>query len=436
MAMKARKIKLGLLGCGTVGTGVLKVLKDNYHDIKEKIGADIEVTKVLVRNLNKKRKVPGNPVFTDNPDDIFDDKEIDIVVELLGGIHPAREYMIKAMEHGKHVVTANKDVVAQYGKDVFGAAEENDVDFMFEASVGGGIPIITPLKQSLTANKITALIGIVNGTTNYMLTKMTEEGMDYKTALAQAQEKGYAEADPTADVEGLDAARKAAILSSIAFNTRISLDDVAVEGITNITPEDIRYADELGYIIKLLAVARNSKHGIDVRVHPAFIKKDHPLASVRNEFNAVFIHGNAVGDTMFYGKGAGEKPTASAVLADIIDVARDMGKNRFGRIRCTCYEKKKLCPPDKVLSGYYVRLLVKDEPGVLGAIATAFGESAISLHSVIQTRKVEDLSEIVAITHNVNDSQMKDLKHRLAKLKVVNKICNVIRVFISEGDAK
>ncbi len=432
--MAKQKVKLGLLGCGTVGSGVLKELQEIYHDIKEKLGADIEVTKVLVRNLNKKRDFAGNVTFTDNADDILEDKDIDIVIELLGGIHPAREYMIKAMNEGKHVVTANKDVVAQYGKDVFDAAEKNDVDFMFEASVGGGIPIITPLKQCLTANRISELIGIVNGTTNYMLTKMTEQGMDYNTALKRAQAKGYAEADPTADVEGLDAARKAAILSSIAFNTRIGLEDVTVEGISKITPEDILYAKELGYIVKLLAVARNTEDGIDVRVHPTFLPKDHPLASVRNVFNAIFIHGNAVGDTMFYGKGAGEKPTASAVLADVIDVARDMCKDRFGRIRCTCYEQKKLCPPDKVMSGYYIRLLVDDEPGVLGAIATAFGESRISLHSVIQKRRVENRSEIVAITHNVNNAQLEDVKIRLNNLGVVNKVSSIIRVVMPQEE--
>lgn len=429
-----KKIKLGLLGGGTVGTGVIKVLQDNYHDIKEKIGCDIEVSKVLVRNIEKHRVLADKVTLTTNADDILEDKEIDIVVELLGGIHPALEYMLKAMNNGKHVVTANKDVVAQFGKEVFDTAEKNDVDFMFEASVGGGIPIITPLKQSLTANKITDLIGIVNGTTNYMLTKMAEQGMDYETALLRAQTKGYAEADPTADVEGLDAARKIAILSSIAFNTRINLNDVQVEGITKITPEDISYANELGFSIKLLAVAKNTKDGIDVRVHPTFLPKSHPLSSVRNVYNAVFIHGNAVGDTMFYGKGAGEKPTASAVLADIIDVARDMGKERFGKIRCTCYEEKKLCPPDKVMSGYYIRLLVEDKLGVLGAIATAIGESKISLYSVIQKRKVGELSEIVAITHDVSNKQVEDVKVRLNNLDVVNEISNMIRVIMPQGD--
>ena len=428
----AKKIKIGLLGCGTVGSGVLKVLHENYHDIQAKIGNDIEISKVLVRNLNKKRDFLANAVVTDNVDDILNDKDIDIVVEVLGGIHPAREYMLKAMENGKHVVTANKDVLAQHGKEMLETAAKYDVDFMFEASVAGGIPIITPLKQCLTANKITELMGIVNGTTNYMLTKMTEQGMDYHTALKQAQDKGYAEADPTADVEGLDAARKAAILSSIAFNTRVSLSDVEVEGITKITPEDITYAKELGYIIKLLAIAKYTEDGINVRVHPTFIDQEHPLASVRNVFNAIFIHGNAVGDTMFYGKGAGERPTASAVLADIIDVARDMGKERFGRIRCTCYKEKQLCPPNKILSGYYVRLLVEDKSGVLGAIATAFGESNVSLYSVIQKRRVGEFSEIVAITHNVNNNQIEDLKIRLNNLEVVNRISSVIRVIMSQ----
>lgn len=432
-----QKINLGLLGCGTVGTGVIKVLQENYHDIRAKIGVDIAVTKVLVRNVQKKRNFDCNIddiIFTDNADDIINDKDIDIVVELLGGIHPAREYMLAAMNAGKHIVTANKDVVAQFGDDMFNAAQKNNVDFMFEASVGGGIPIITPLKQCLTANKITELIGIVNGTTNYMLTKMTEQGMDYATALARAQAKGYAEADPSADVEGLDAARKAAILSSIAFNTRVNLDDVSIEGITNITPEDIIYADELGYIIKLLVIARNSQDGINIRVHPTFLPKDHPLASVRNVYNAIFIHGNAVGDTMFYGKGAGEKPTASAVIADIIDVVRDMNKDCFGRVPCAYYETKKLCPPDKVLSGYYIRLLVADKPGVLGAIATAFGQSGISLYSVIQKRRFGETSEIVAITHNVNDNQLEDVKVRLNNLGVVDKICNIIRVVISQEE--
>ena len=347
---------------------------------------------------------------------------------MLGGLHPAREYMIQAMQAGKNIVTANKDVVAQFGKDMFDTAEANDVDFMFEASVAGGIPIITQLKQCLTANKITEVIGIVNGTTNYMLTKMSEENASYEDVLKAAQEKGYAEADPTADVEGLDAARKTAILASIAFNNRVNLDKVSTEGITHITPQDIAYAKELGYTIKLLSIAREDEKGIDVRVHPTLLPQNHPLAFVRNEFNAIFVRGNVVGDTMFYGKGAGQLPTASAVVADVIDVARDIVKNRFGRIRCTCYEHKKFCPIEKTSSSYYVRLLVDDQPGVLGAIAMAFGETGVSLSSVIQKRKVNNAAEIVAITHKVEEAKIRKAEELLNKLSAVDKICNVIRV--------
>lgn len=421
-------IKVGLLGCGTVGTGVLKVLSQNMDEITPRVGAKLVVSHVLVRNLDKKREYADAVKFTDNINDILEDPEIKIVIELLGGLHPAREYMIQAMQAGKNIVTANKDVVAQFGKDMFDTAEANNVDFMFEASVAGGIPIITPLKQCLTANKITEVIGIVNGTTNYMLTKMSEENASYDAVLKDAQEKGYAEADPTADVEGLDAARKTAILASIAFNNRVSLDKVSTEGITHITPQDIAYAKELGYTIKLLSIAREDEKGIDVRVHPALLPQNHPLAFVRNEFNAIFVRGNVVGDTMFYGKGAGQLPTASAVVADVIDVARDIVKNRYGRIRCTCYEHKKFCPIEKTTSSYYVRLLVDDQPGVLGAIAMAFGETGVSLSSVIQKRKVNKAAEIVAITHKVEEAKIRKAEELLNKLPAVDKICNVIRV--------
>ncbi len=421
-------IKIGLLGCGTVGTGVIKVLKENADEITPKVGAQVVISHVLVRSLNKKRDLPADTNITDNIDDIINDPEVDIVIELLGGIHPAREYMIKAMQAGKNVVTANKDVVAQYGKDMFDAAEKSDVDFMFEASVGGGIPIITPLKQCLTANRITEVIGIVNGTTNYMLTKMSEEDVSYDEALKAAQEKGYAEADPTADVEGIDAARKTAILASIAFNSRVTLDKVSIEGITKITPEDIAYAKELGYVVKLLSVSRENENGIDVRVHPALLPYTHPLAFVRNEFNAIFVRGNAVGETMFYGRGAGQLPTASAVVADVIDVARDIVKNRFGRIRCTCYDHKKFCPIEKTMSSYYVRLLVEDQPGVLGAIAMAFGQTGVSLNAVIQKRKVKTSAEIVAVTHKVQEEKIRKAEQIINELPAVQKICNVIRV--------
>lgn len=305
-----KSIKIGLLGSGTVGSGVIRVLEMNRPQITERVGTPIEIKTVLVRDVKKPRPQLGDVRLTDKIEDILDDPEIDVVVELMGGIHPAREYMLRAMEAGKSVVTANKDVVAQFGKDMFAMAEKKDVDFRFEASVGGGIPIITPLKQCLTANRITEILGIVNGTTNYMLTKMTECGADYDTVLKEAQAKGYAEANPSADVDGLDAARKAAILASLAFNTRVQLEDVSVEGITKITPDDIEYAKDLGYVIKLLAVGKDSdENGVDVRVHPVFLPKTHPLASVNGVFNAIFVRGNAIGEAMFYGQGAGSLPT-------------------------------------------------------------------------------------------------------------------------------
>ena len=423
-------IRIGLLGSGTVGSGVIKVLEMNRRQISERVGAQIQLKTVLVRNFDKERPQLDGYQVTDNYEDILDDEEIDIVVELMGGLHPAREYMLQAMERGKSVVTANKDVVAQFGKDMFAMAEKHDVDFLFEASVGGGIPIITPLKQCLTANKVTEIMGIVNGTTNYMLTKMTDEGCSYEVVLKEAQEKGYAEANPSADVDGLDAARKAAILASLAFNTRVELKDVSVEGITKITPDDINYAKNLGYAVKLLAVGRDSpEHGIDVRVHPVFLPQEHPLAAVNGVFNAIFVHGNAIGEAMFYGQGAGSLPTASAVVSDIIDVSRDIVNSTFGRIRCTCFEQKPLCPIEETESSYYVRLLVDDKPGVLGQIAKAFGDAAVSLKSVIQTqRNIVDHAEIVAITHIVRHASIQKALQALKELPVVDEIFNVIRV--------
>ncbi|SHE74499.1 homoserine dehydrogenase [Schwartzia succinivorans] len=429
-----KTIKIGLLGSGTVGSGVVEVLKKNVDEISQKSGTEIEIKKILVRDLKKKRPHLEGMELTDDINDILKDEDIDIIVELMGGLHPAREYMLRAMKAGKHVVTANKDVVAQFGKDMFGAAKENRVEFLFEASVGGGIPIITPLKESLTANRITEVMGIVNGTTNYMLTQMTNCGNDYETALREAQELGYAEANPAADVEGYDAARKVAILASLAFNTRVTLDDVSVEGITHITPQDIEYAKELGYVIKLLAIANDSEKGVDVRVHPAFLKKAHPLASVNDVFNAIFIKGNAIGEAMFYGQGAGSLPTASAVVADIITVAREIVKGIYAAVDCSAFQVKPFCPLEETESSYYIRLLVADQPGVLGTIATVFGDQGVSLKSVIQTQRVKDQAEIVVVTHHVYHKQLLKAEQVLLNLPVVTTISNVIRVETKKGE--
>lgn len=426
--MSEKVIKIALLGAGTIGGSVLKVLKDNHDIITQRAGTEIQIKNILVLPHEiPKLQEQGLPA-TSNYDEILNDDEIKIVVELIGGIKPAKDFILQAMEHGKNVVTANKDVVAQFGSELFDAADKNKIDFLFEASVGGAIPIIMPLKRSLTPNKITEVLGIVNGTTNYMLTKMKEDGADYDTVLKEAQAKGYAEANPAADVEGKDAARKIAILASIAFNSRVKFEDVSMEGITKITPEDIRYAAQLGYTVKLLAVGKESDLGVDVRVHPVLLPNKHPLASVNGVFNAIFVRGNPIDEAMFYGPGAGY-PTASAVISDIVEIARGIILGNVGRFGCTCYEQKNICPLEETESSYFLRLLVNDEPGVLGQIATVFGKMNVSLKSVMQTNEnIEDSAEIVVITHEVKHKNILQAEDELKKLSCVNKIFSVIRV--------
>lgn len=421
-------VHVGLLGFGTVGGGVVQIFQNNAAMMARKTGAELNIKKILVRDLKKPRAVHCDAALTTDPADILNDPEIQIVVELLGGEEPAHSLMLAALQNGKHVVTANKDVIARHGRELFAAAEQQGVNLLFEASVGGGIPIIRPLKRCLAANRITEVMGIVNGTTNYMLDKMTTDGVDFATVLAEAQAKGYAEADPTADVGGWDAARKIAILASIAFGTRVSLEDVSVEGITRIEPEDIDYGRELDYVVKLLAIAQENEKGVNARVHPAFIHKSHPLAAVRDVFNAIFVRGDAVGDTMFYGRGAGALPTASAVCADVMEAARDICFHSSSHILCTCYEEKRIFSIAETESPYYIRLLAEDRPGVMAAIAGAFGSQQVSLNSVIQKRRVGNRAEIVLITYKVNDADLQLAVQTLAGLSVVNKVSTVIRV--------
>ena len=428
-------IKIALLGVGTVGSGVIRTLAMNARTIAARSGAHIEIKKILVRDAKKYRPESEGIALTDNFDEILNDGEIAVVVEVMGGLSPAKDYMLRAMAAGKHVVTANKDVIAEHLCDLYAAAAENKVDFLYEASVGGGIPIIKPLKECLTANSITEIMGVVNGTTNYMLTKMTEKHVSYDAVLRRAQEKGYAEANPSADVDGLDAARKAAILASLAFDTVIGFEDVSVEGISHITEDDIEYGLNLGYVIKLLAVGRNTEEGIDVRVHPVFLPKTHPLASVSGVFNAIFVRGNIIGDVMFYGRGAGSLPTASAVVADIIEIARDIVSGTTGRMKYRVGEKKKLCPVEKTKSSYYLRLVVADEPGVLGEIATTFGRAGVSLKSVIQARWTEHGdAEIVAVTHVVTHAAASAAVAALQVLPVVREVRSLIRVADGQED--
>ena len=450
-----RVVKAGLLGLGTVGSGVYKLVERQKDEMALKAGAGLEIQKILVHNMNKKREGVDQSLLTDKWEDIMNDDEIEIVIEVMGGIEPARTMILEALHAGKNVVTANKDLVATHGHELLEAAEESGVDFLFEAAVAGAIPIIRPLKQCLAANEIQEVIGIVNGTTNFILTKMTQEGMEFKDALALATELGYAEADPTADIEGLDAGRKVAILASVAFNSRVvfsdvegldagrkmailasigfhsrvTFEDVYTEGITKITAKDVEYAEEFGDVIKLLGVAHNTEEGIEGAVHPMMIPKEHPLASVRDSFNAVFVRSDAAGDTMFYGRGAGELPTASAIMGDVIDVIRDIQYHCTGRISCTCYRETPVKNFKEVKNKFYIRMLVDNKPGVLAAIASVFGVHKVSIARVIQNTKEDDAAELVIVTEAVKEKHLEDALAHLVDMDTTREIGTVIREY-------
>ena len=415
-------MKIGILGYGTVASGLVDII-DNNKDKR-----DISIEGILVRDDKKHEHRKHADVLTDNIEDIFK-KDVDVIVELLGGLHPSYEYLKRAIENKINVVTANKDLVATHGHELLEAAEESGVDFLFEAAVAGAIPIIRPLKQCLAANEIQEVIGIVNGTTNFILTKMIEEGMDFGDALALATELGYAEADPTADIEGLDAGRKVAIMASIAFHSRVTFDDVYTEGITKITAKDVEYAEEFGDVIKLLGVAHNTEGGIEVAVHPMMIPKEHPLASVRDSFNAVFVHSDAADDTMFYGRGAGELPTASAIMGDVIDVIRDIQYHCTGRISCTCYRDTPVKDFKEVKNKFYIRMLVDNKPGVLAAIASVFGVHKVSIARVIQKTEADDAAELVIVTEAVKEKHLEDALEHLADMDTTREIGTVIREY-------
>ena len=422
-------IKIGLLGLGTVGSGVYKIIERQKEEMVKKTGARLEIAGILVHNLNKVRDGVDTSLLTDRWEDIINNDEISIVIEVMGGIEPAKTMILEALNSRKNVVTANKDLVAEYGRELLDAAENNGVDFLFEAAVAGGIPIIRPLKQCLAANEMDEVIGIVNGTTNYILTKMFEEGMDFDEALAKATELGYAEADPTADIEGLDAGRKVAIMASIAFHSRVTFSDVYTEGITKISARDINYAKEFGNVIKLLGVAHNTEDGIEVSVHPMMIPQEHPLASVRDSFNAVFVHGDAVDDVMFYGRGAGEFPTASAIMGDVIDVVRDIQYHCTGRISCTCYRETKVKEFREVKNKFFLRMQVDNKPGVLAAIASVFGVHQVSISKVIQKIITDGVAELVIVTEAVKEYHMENALEHLKDMETTREISSVIREY-------
>lgn len=426
---ECKTIKAALLGLGTVGGGVYKLVQRQKEEMVKKAGANLEITRILVHNMNKQREGVDASLLTDNWKEIVEDPEISIVIEVMGGIEPAKTMILEALRAGKNVVTANKDLVAVHGRELLDAAQENQVDFLFEAAVAGGIPIIRPLKQCLAVNEIDEVIGIVNGTTNYILTKMFEDGMDFSEALAKATELGYAEADPTADIEGLDAGRKVAILASIAFHSRVVFDDVYTEGITKISAKDVAYAKEFGSVIKLLGVAHNREDGIEVAVYPMMLPKNHPLASVRDSFNAVFVHGDALDDAMFYGRGAGELPTASAVMGDVIDIIRDIRFACTGRISCTCYKNTPVKSADDVKNKFFVRMQVTNKPGVLARIASMFGEHKVSISKVIQKVITDGVAELVIVTEAVKEYHMQDALMHLREMDTTQEISSVIREY-------
>lgn len=426
---KYKEIKAALLGAGTVGGGVYKLVERRTAEMPDKVGAELKITKVLVKNLQKKREGIPSEVLTDDWEGIIHDPEISIVIELMGGVEPARTYILQALEAGKNVVTANKDLLAEHGQELMEAAERNHRDLCFEAAVGGGIPIIRPLKECLAGNEITEVMGIVNGTTNYILTKMTQEGWDFDDALKEAQRLGFAEADPTADVEGLDAGRKMAILASIAFHSRVTFKDVDVKGITKITAKDIQYAKEFGYTLKLLGVARNEEGKMEVGVSPMMIPSTHPLANVNDSFNAVFVHGDAVDDAMFQGRGAGEFPTASAVVGDLISVARDMQYDCCGRIGCSCYKNLSMKPAGEARHKYFLRLIVEDRTGILAGVAGVLGNNGVSINQVIQKPAVNGVAELVVITDKVETRHLNDAMMIFGEMSMIREVASVIRVY-------
>lgn len=421
--------KIALLGMGTVGGGVYEIIEKQKEEMPFKIGAALEVVKVLVRNKAKYAdRIPAEKL-TDVWEDVIGDDSIDIVVEVMGGIEPARTYIKAALEKGKHVVTANKDLMAMHGHELLELAGERHCDLLFEAAVAGGIPIIRPLKQCLAGNNITEIMGIINGTTNFILTKMKEDGMDFGEALQLATDLGYAEADPTADIEGYDAGRKLAIMASIAFHTPVTFDDVFTEGITKITAKDMRYAKEMGCSIKLLGIAKNTETGIEVKVHPTMIPENHPLAAVNDSFNAVFVHGDAVDDAMFYGRGAGALPTGSAVVGDIMDVARNMLFHCNGRIGCSCYKNLPIKQIGDTTSRYYIRMRLEDRAGTLAAMAGVFAENDASIAILLQKETIENDAEIVVVTHDVAEKKFMDAIKKFSSMEMVKEISSIIRVY-------
>ena len=426
-----KTINIALLGFGTVGSGVAETIKRNSQMMAEQLGCQLKITYVLVRHPDKYKNVPllEGVHLTSSFEEIMADPDIGIVVEVMGGIHPAKEYIFEALNHKMSVVSANKDVVALFGPEIMHTAMENHVNFSCEASVGGGIQILRPLHDSLAANEIESIVGIVNGTTNFILSSMDEEGVSYSDALRVAQKKGFAEADPTNDVCGYDAARKLAILASIGFRANVTFDDVLVEGIEKISQKDVQYASEMGYAIKLLAVGTRQDNGIALNVYPAFVPRTHPLASVKGSYNAIYVTGNIVDDVMFYGRGAGSLPTASAVMADVISTAKHIMNGSTGTgMMLTETKRIPFYSSLKLKNSYYFRLIVDDVTGVLSQIASAYADHDISIKEVVQKSRFEDAAELMIITQDTPRENIIQVEKALQVLPCMRQVANIVRV--------
>jgi len=422
-----KTLKVGMLGCGVVGSQIARLLVENKSDLTSRAGANLELVKVAVKNIKTKREgIPSN-LLTDDAKSIVNDPEIDLIIEVIGGITPAKELILTAIKNGKSVVTANKALLAQAGAELYTAADNANVDLYYEAAVAGAIPILRPLRESLVGDQVLRIMGIVNGTTNYILTKMDESGTAFEDALKQAQALGFAEADPTADVEAIDAASKAAILAGLAFHSRVSDTDVYREGITKITATDVKVAKAMDMVIKLLAIAELTPEGeISVRVHPALLSRTHPLASVRESFNAVFVEAKSAGQLMFYGRGAGGEPTASAVLGDLVAVARHKVSGGIGP-KESDYADLKIAKIGQTKTRYLIRLNVADKPGVLESVAHVFASHGVSIQTVRQTG-AGDKAELIVMTHSSTESALSETVKDLSKLPAVTDVASVLRV--------
>ena len=429
------KINVGIIGFGTIGAGTAKILINNAEIIKRRLGAPVVLKRIADLDIKKDRGIKlEKGVLIEKAEDILNDPAIDIVIELIGGYEPAKKFILKAIENGKNVVTANKALLAVHGEEIYKAAAAKGVDISFEGSVGGGIPIIRVLKEGLAANNILSIYGIINGTSNYILSKMTNEGKAFLDVLSEAQRLGYAEADPTFDIEGIDSAHKLAVLTTLAFGTPVKFDNIYTEGITKVTPLDIEYAKEFGYKIKLLAISKMDNGEIEVRVHPTMVPNEYLISTVEGVFNAIYISGDAVGDTMFYGRGAGDMPTGSAVVSDIIEIARDIINNSKGRVPSAAFqlnERKalKIKKMDEIVCPFYLRFMAMDNPGVLSKISGVLGEHNISIASMIQKgRKEGGAVSVVMMTHVAKEKDVQDALSEIDKMSFVSAKTAFIRV--------